>query len=458
MFNISDKKKRILTISAIIYAVLVLVFILIANFEKFSMFFQWVNDKLSVFSPIIVGAIIAYLATPLVRLFQNKILKRVKSNNAKRFLSILFTYITILIFIIVFVLLIIPQLISSGREFIYKMTDGTYLNSAIDAINRLVGRFSGSQDVEFIDLDRITASVSRLFTDSATLLQKIGNWALSFGQKFFVSIKNILLGLLISVYFVIFKERLSAQSKKILLALFNKKHYDSILTWSSYADQTFGGFIVGKLIDALTVIVLCSIGFSIAGIPYALLLGTIIGISNIIPFFGPFIGAIPSGFIVLIANPGKFILFVILLLVIQQIDANVIEPNIVSEKTGLSSLGVICAVLIMSGFFGIIGMFFGVPLYAVICTIIKSFVDKSLSKKEYSTELSDYYPETSLVDPNEEKVSIGKRFVGWLVSIFKAIGRFLGKVFRLFSQKRKEKKQGKQEKQQIPEETDTDNQ
>ena len=443
MFDFNDKKKKIITICASVYAVLVLLFVLIVNFDKFSAWGQWINDKFDVFSPIIIGAILAYLCAPLVRLFRNIILKKMKNNRAKRGLSILFTYICVLGLVFAFVALIIPQLLSSAEEFLKKMTDGTYLNNAIESVNSILNKLlsaKGDEQFEFIEKQKIIEYIRKFFDNSGAIFQQLGNFVLAYASNFVVSIKNIFLGFLISIYFLIFKERISAQTKKLMLAIFPKKRYESLASWVSYADSTFGGFVVGKLIDALFMTVACSIVFGIAGIPYTILISVIIGISNIIPFFGPFIGAIPSGFIVLIASDtSKLLLFVVLLLLIQQFDANVMEPKIVGDKTGLTSLGVIVAVLIMSGYFGILGTFFGVPLYAILCSIIRSLVDGGLKKKELSTDLADYYPENSLVDPREQKPK--KNLFKWLGSLFMLLW---GKIKQCAS-KRKEKKLKKQE-------------
>lgn len=458
MFNFKDeKKKKIFTVCAIIYAILILLFVLIVNFDKFQAFGQWANDKFSVFTPIIVGAIIAYLCTPLVRIFQNHILKKMKNNHAKRTLSILLAYLSIVGIVIIFVALILPQLFSSAEEFLRKMTDGTYLNSTINSVNDFLNRILTIKDeerFEFIDVNQITNYIRNFFNDSGDLLQKIGNAVLSYASKFVVSLKNIFLGFLLSVYFVISKERIYAQSKKIMLSTMSQKKYDSLVSWARYADSTFGGFVVGKLIDAIFMTIICSIVFSIAGIPYAILISVLIGISNIIPFFGPFIGAIPSGFIVLIASDAsKLLLFIILILVIQQIDGNILEPKIVGDKTGLSSLGVIVAVIVMGGYLGIIGTFFGVPIFAILCSFVKSFVDKRLKKKELATDIAEYYPKDSLVEPNEQHEGFNTRIYKRCQKVFhflaaniKRFFGFLARKLREVSEKRKEKRQAPKNK------------
>lgn len=429
MFDFNDKKKKILTIGAIIYAFLILLFVLIVNFDKFSEWGTWINQKFDVFAPIIIGATIAYLCVPLLKFFQNVILKKMKNNRAKRGLSIMFTYITVLGIVVAFVALVIPQLLSSAEEFLKKMTDGTYLNDAITSVNELLNKLlnnRGDEQLDFINKQRIIDYIREFFANSGALFQKAGEFILAYASNFAVSLKNIFLGFLLSVYFLIFKERIYAQTKKILLAILPKKKCDAFYSWSSEANATFGGFVVGKLIDAVFMTVACSIVFSIAKIPYSPLIAVVIGVSNIIPFFGPFIGAIPSGFIVLISSDvSTLLLFVVLLLIIQQFDANVMEPKIVGDKTGLTSLGVIIAVLVMSGYFGILGTFFGVPIYAILCSLGRSLVNGGLKKKELSTDLGDYYPENSLATPREQKKH-------W--NIFALLKKFFLFVFRKIKQ------------------------
>ena len=419
MFGFDEKKKKILAISFFVYAIVMLLAIITMNFEKFTAFTTWLNDKLDVFTPIFLGAIIAYLCNPLVKLFQRVILKRIKNNVLKRGLSILGAYLFLLAVIIIIAFMIVPQLVSSVEDLVRKMTDGTYMNYALDSINNfLSGMFAqGDETFEFIDVDKINNIITNFFVSSEDILQQGLNIVVSYASRIFTGVKNIFFGLLLSIYFVISKERLYAQSKKIISAIFSKKKCESILGWCSFADKTFGGFIIGKIIDAAFMIFACSIAFSIAKVPYAILISVVIGVCNIVPFFGPFIGAIPSGLIILIADPTKFIIFVILTLLIQQFDANVVEPKIVGDRTGLSSLGVIVAIMIMSGYFGIIGMFFGVPIFAILYSLVMSFVDKRLVKKELATDLAEYYSENSIVDPKRNPDPVSVRIYRFVVKL-----------------------------------------
>ena len=428
MFGFDDKKKRILTISFFAYAVLFLLVIFMMNFEKFSAFTEWMNEKLSVFTPIFLGAVFAYLCNPLVKFFQNVVLKKMKKNGWRRALSILFAYLLILIVIGVFAITIFPQLVSSINDLVTKLTDGTYLNMVLTAIENLANKIPavGAGHIPALNLDKIYGTINDLWIkfqniDILTNLYEGAEIIGSYATKLFNGLKNLFFGLLLSVYFTIGKERIYAQTKKLMSAIFATKRREAIYAWFKYADRTFGGFIIGKILDALFMIFVCSIAFSIAQIPYAILIAVVIGIFNIIPFFGPFIGIIPSALIILIARPDKFLLFIILVLVIQQIDANIVEPRIVGSRTGLSSLGVIVAILIMNGYFGIVGMFFGVPIFAILYSLVQKCIDIQLEKKALKTDLADYYHETSIVDPRkeeEESEDVSSRF-------FKFLGKFI---------------------------------
>ena len=444
MFGFDEKKKKIFTICSIIYALLILLVVVITNFDRFSSFYNWLDEKVSVLSPIIIGGVVAYICTALVRFFQNRVYKDIKKNRTRRSLSIVSAYVFIVIVLMLFIILIVPQLVSSVQELVKKVSDGTYLNSAINAINNFLNTVlasRGDEAFEYINMESIIDTISDLFAGTENILNQIIAWATTYGGKILNGLKNGFVGFLLSIYFVISKERLYAQSTRILTAVCSKKKADSILEWFRFADKTLGGFIVGKLIDATLIIIVCSIVFSIAGIPYSVLVSVFIGVCNIIPFFGPFIGAIPSGFIVFIARPDKLILFIILIVIIQQIDGNIIEPKIVGDRTGLSSLGVLVAVTVMSGYFGILGMFLGVPIFAVIWAIIKKNIKNRLAAKNLPVSLSEYYSENSLAEPYVEVEHLSAKLFRVSGDWLKKEEKVIVNKFKEFVSKRKAKKQ-----------------
>lgn len=444
MFGFDEKKKKIFTICSIIYALLILLVVVITNFDRFSSFYNWLDEKVSVLSPIIIGGVVAYICTALVRFFQNRVYKDIKKNRTRRSLSIVSAYVFIVIVLMLFIILIVPQLVSSVQELVKKVSDGTYLNSAINAINNFLNTVlasRGDEAFEYINMESIIDTISGLFAGTENILNQIIAWATTYGGKILNGLKNGFVGFLLSIYFVISKERLYAQSTRLLAAVCSKKKSESILEWFRFADKTLGGFIVGKLIDATLIIIVCSIVFSIAGIPYSVLVSVFIGVCNIIPFFGPFIGAIPSGFIVFIARPDKLILFIILIVIIQQIDGNIIEPKIVGDRTGLSSLGVLVAVTVMSGYFGILGMFLGVPIFAVIWAIIKKNIKNRLAAKNLPVSLSEYYSENSLAEPYVEVEHLSAKLFRVSGDWLKKEEKVIVNKFKEFVSKRKAKKQ-----------------
>ena len=267
---------------------------------------------------------------------------------------------------------------------------------------------------------------------------------------------NLFVGIFISIYVLLSKERLNAGFRRVLRALLPRKAEDKVLYYVGQAHTKIGGYMVGKAIDSLMVMMVCMLLFYIFDIPFWMLIAVIIGVTDFIPFFGPFLGAIPSGVIIFLADPSKLILFILLILIVQQIDGNLIAPIILGEKTGLSSLGVIIAITVMSDIMGIAGMLIGVPIFAMIMTILDDFIKARLEKKGEPTALRKYYPATAFIKPHDEAkedLTLTQRFIHWVASVetevsnvdyvpsrrhtfgrgirrfFLAIGRFFQRIF-----------------------------
>ena len=201
---------------------------------------------------------------------------------------------------------------------------------------------------------------------------------------------NFVIGFIISIYVLGSKEKFAGQAKKIAYALFDRKMGNAVITNFRFIHSTFIGFIGGKIVDSIIIGVICFICTTIIGTPYAILVSVIIGVTNVIPFFGPWIGGIPSALLVLMVDPMQALYFVILIMVIQQIDGNIIGPKILGDSTGLSGFWVIFAITIFGGLFGVLGMVVGVPIFAVFYAAVKASVNRMLVKKNLPTELSPY--------------------------------------------------------------------
>ena len=406
----SQKKRNriVLPLSTVIFASCVIVVYTISNLPALS---SWFDGLLSILAPVIGGLALAYLCNPILRFFENHPLRRIRSLYVKRTLSIFLTYLFFILIIAALGMLIVPQLIHSIKELFAKFDD--YIANTVTYINQLLSSvmknlpFGGADDQtqEFLSLEKVNALFSTLIGSLSGLFDVFLKNISSYGSKLISSVTGIILSLFISFYLLASKEKRLAQVKMVTSALFNEKQTAFIYETASLANKAFGNFIGGKILDSLIVGMVEYIVFSIFNIPYAPMLACIMGVTNVIPFFGPLIGAIPSGFIVFISDPSKLLTFIIITLIIQQIDGNIIEPKVLGDRTGVSSLCVIIAISVMGNLWGVFGMIVGVPLFAVVIALVEQFTKNRLAAKGLSVELDDYYHE----EPHYEKaISQGK--------------------------------------------------
>lgn len=420
-----DKTKKLQTVamfSIIAFAILYL----IVNLSVVASFF---NGILSVIAPILIGAAIAYLLNPILKLYEYKILRKLKSKSARRTLSIVLTYLTALAFISAFLWLIIPQVINSVVDLVDKFD--IYVSKTTSFINSIIHKISGDDGkISQIDEATLMDSVAKFFSASDSILNTVLQYVKVFGAGLFVGVKNTLIGIFISIYVLISKESLHAQARRIIAALFGEKSRDHVHRYLRIANRTFGSYFVGMIFDAILIAMISFVTFSIFRIPYALLVSVIIGVTNIIPIFGPFIGAIPSAFIIFVNQPIKALIFIILIIIIQQIDGNILAPKILGNSIGVSSLGVIVAIIIMGAYFGILGMIIGVPVFAVILTLCNEIIESKLKKKGLATDTAEYYPAYSLVDPNDRHDRPGSWVFRFVEGIIKKIFKLLSKILK----------------------------
>ena len=216
---------------------------------------------------------------------------------------------------------------------------------------------------------------------------------------------NAIICLIISVYVLMTKEKFIGQAKKIIYAIFRPRYGNVVMEVFRKADDVFGGFFIGKIIDSLIIGCICFVGLAILRMPYVALISVIVGVTNIIPFFGPYIGAIPSFILIFLVDPMKGVYFIIFIIILQQVDGNVIGPKILGNTTGLSPFWVIFAILLFGGSFGVIGMLFGVPIFAMIYYIVKRIVEHILKKRRLPEE-TEQYIELDTVDAATNQVKI----------------------------------------------------
>ena len=373
------------------------------------------DTVVGVVAPFIYGFIIAYLVNPIMMRMEKYVLRFPENSKIgkkiKRPLSVTLGMIVFLLLLSVVVGLILPQVATSFKDLQSKITD--YVAAAqnmADSFVREFPLFNGQYETlsEFLDVNEISADIKSIISNFSNLLATAADYVIAYGKQFVIEVTNALIGFIAAVYFLLAKERLISKAKKAAAAFLSRRHYINLINLLRFTNRTVGGFIYGKIIDSIIIGCLTFILMSIFKMPFVLLISVIVGITNIIPYFGPFIGAIPSAFIVFIADPGMTVWFVLMIFLIQQLDGNIIGPKILGDSTGMTSLAVLVSITVAGGFFGFAGMILGVPAAAVLCVLFRQKTDSILRKKNASTDSADYFDNLPVRDFDTEPILIRK--------------------------------------------------
>ena len=346
-----------------------------------------VSMVIDVLKPILYGMVIAYLLNPIVkqvdRILVPRLEKYMQKNRAKkcsRGIGVILSLVFLFALITALCNMLIPELVKSIRDLIITLPG--QLNNVVDWFNHLQASDTAMGILMRNALEEGTTTLQNwlrtdLMPQANTIMSNLTVGVLNILNE----VLNFLIGLIVSVYLLFSKEQYSAQCKKMTYAFLKTNHANMLLHLTKKSNEIFGGFIIGKIIDSAIIGVLCFIGLSLIKMPYTLLVSVIVGVTNVIPFFGPYIGAIPSAFLILLSDPKKGLYFIIFILVLQQIDGNVIGPKILGNSTGLSPFWVVFSILIGGGMFGFVGMIMGVPTFAVIYYIISMITSQRLERK-----------------------------------------------------------------------------
>lgn len=371
-----------------IYAFIVICFsIVFANIiSKLDAFTGKMSQIMAVFQPFIIGFIIAYLINFILKFYEDRVFKKFIKGSKKslRGIAVILSYLTASLIFYVFIQFVVPQLVESITGLVNDIP--RYLYDMKVILEQTLNETDISPEYMTLINDKLTEITNWVLQLVTNLLPIIGGIVMAFAS----SVWNIILGIIISVYLLVDKEKFFALGKKVVVALFNDKHANIILNLANRTNLTFGKFIGGKIIDSAIIGVLTFIILTIFKMPYSLLISVIIGITNIIPFFGPFIGAIPSAIIILFISPIKAVWFGVIILVIQQIDGNIIGPKILGDSIGISAFWILFAILVAGKLFGLVGMIIGVPMFALIYSIVKDVIEIRLSKKGLPTDTTEY--------------------------------------------------------------------
>ena len=382
--NSGNTKKSIFIYFVSISAAMAVAVVVYFFFYRFDGVMSFVNRIIAILMPFIYGAAFAYLLNPLCNFFENKFLKLFsKLKNSEKIsgtLSILVSVVIAVALIVLFFLAVIPQIYDSISG-IVKMAPAAYSN-AEKIVNEQLQNYP--EQAEYIEQQSGEIYTKLQNWMSTDMLNSIGQLAGSVGSRIgnvVTVFKDIFLGFLVTVYVLAFRRKFARQAKLVLYGLIPEKAARIIHEEVKYADKMFSGFLYGKVVDSTIIGIICFIGCVLMGIEYPVLISVIVGVTNIIPFFGPYIGMIPCVLILLIVNPMHSLYFFIFIMILQQIDGNYIGPKILGNTTGLSSFWVLFSILFFGGVWGFVGMIVGVPVFATIYDIIRKLTYRGLKKK-----------------------------------------------------------------------------
>ena len=413
-----------------VIAISVLFVVFVFKFDSFAKGFSWVG---SVAAPIICGIIIAYILNPLVayiekKLFgkmlrskpskdgivmkhllktpvaNTKVIKKLEKRSSSvdekirkrqtlvRVLSIVLSYIIVFAILTGIIIAVVPSVVKSVIDLADQMP--SYLAKANEWLQET---FANNPDLvkylsgEISDItDLVTKFADMIKPMQSDIIGNIGSGLFKAASAVFTALKNAIIGFIIAIYLLFSKERLLAQVKKILFALMKPEKARRLFSTASKSNVIFKQFIVSNLIDSLIIFLFMMIGMLVMGMPYPMLVAVVCGVTNLIPFFGPFIGAIPSGFLILLVDPIKVIWFGIFVLVLQQLDGNVLKPLLFGESMGLPAIWVLVSIIVGGGLFGIPGMLLGTPVFAVFYMLFAEYVKGCLERKAMPSSTDSY--------------------------------------------------------------------
>lgn len=372
-----------------------------------------IRSLMGILSPFIWGLVISYLLVPSMMMYERKLFRPLVASIKKRrpkvtlskklprVLALILAEIVMLLLIAALIYLIVPQVYDSISAIITNSP--AYFESASKAIDNLLHDFPEIEMYATKVFGNITETLTKWATN--TLLPSMENIVTNITTGVFSVVKavyNIAIGMIVSIYILYNKEPFIAHYRKTLYCIFKPEKARKISSALRFADRTFMGFIVGKLLDSAIIGMICYVGCVVMRMPYDLLISVIIGVTNIIPFFGPFIGAIPSALLVLLVDPKMCLWFVIFIIVLQQIDGNIIGPKILGTSIGINGFWVLFSIVFFGGLFGFWGMLLGVPTFVIIYTAVERAVNRKLESRDLPTDAS-VYANLDYIDPVTHK-------------------------------------------------------
>lgn len=402
-FESNNKYFSICTYAVATFTICLIIFKFINNWREAR---AYTSSILSTLSPFLIAFLIAYFINPLVNRIDKLLFCRApegRFTKLHKFLSLLLAYIIVIGFIASVLTFVIPQIVDSIMQLI-RQSSQIYdtIAGGVDSLSERYPDvdFAYIQDLVDTALPDAIKYIQSLMTNIVPLIYNAGISAISW-------IINIILAFVISCYLMTSKQRMVHGLKRIIYAFFNEENAYKIVFTVKECNRIFGQYIIGKALDSLIIGIICFVLMCILGIPYAILISIIVGITNMIPYFGPFIGAIPGVVILLIISPKQALIFIILIFLLQQFDGSILGPKILGDSTGLQPIWIIFAITVGGAIGGVVGMFLGVPVVAVLVYLLNNLFDYLLYKKRLQPDLSNI----TIPDINPDNVFIPKDFI-----------------------------------------------
>ena len=382
---------------------IILFYFFILNIE---FFYNGLRGLLKILSPLIIGCVVAYILHPIVNLLEEKVLKIIKNKTLRRNIAITIIIVLIVGIAVTLVRIIIPELLNSIKTVIVNVP--SYMLTLKDLIRNWIAD-SAIEEQVMANYDNMLTNINDNLNNIAlpTINAAINN--LGAGIIFvFQGLFNWIIGFVFAIYILANTKNFGAGAKKILYATFDNEKVNEFLVELRHINKVFVNFMIGKVADSSIILITTFIFLFVFKFPYPLLIAVIIGVTDLIPYFGPYIGTVPSALLILLVDPVKAIIFVLFIIVLQQIDANLITPRIQSTATGLPSFWVLFAIVLFGGLFNLVGLLIGVPLFTIIYEIVRDIVNKKLTKKNLPID-KDFYIKHESVDKKDMKPKAEKK-------------------------------------------------
>ncbi|MBE6883660.1 MAG: AI-2E family transporter [Ruminococcaceae bacterium] len=379
--------------SVVVVAIGLLLYFFIQKFDEVK---DTLGKLLSLLSPFLIGFALAYILNIPVMFFDKKLFsfcdKGKPRPKLRRILSITLTIILLLTLTTAAIAIVLPQIYDS------LVSLANNIESYINSLDRILENFFSRSELFQNFYNGLGLQLDKLFTNLENIINSAVPWAINFSKQLISGIADSLIGLVISVYFLYSKEKILAKAKKFACSVLSEKQVCTLLRVADASNVTFSRFITGKLLTSVIMTVICYIGMIVLRMPYPLLIALVVGITDIIPYFGPFIGSIPSAVLIFLVSPGKVIWFILFILAVQQLEGNIITPKVIGDITGISPFWVIFAILVGGDLFGFVGMFIGVPIFAILYTFMREYFNRRLIEKGLPINTREYASEKNPIE------------------------------------------------------------